>query len=59
MVDANQAHKELTNGASYEKTSPYLSEDPTMDLEELNRGRNGQGIEVFVRLESSSFKVLS
>jgi len=40
-VDANQANKEMTKDAHYEKSSQQLSEDLTKDLADLTRGRNG------------------
>ena len=39
--DANQANKEMTKDAHYEKSSQQSSEDLTKDLADLTRGRNG------------------
>jgi len=41
LADANQANKEMTKDAHYEKSSQQSSEDLTKDLTDLARGRNG------------------
>jgi len=38
--DANQANKEMTKDAHYEKSSKQSSEDLTKDLANLTKGRN-------------------
>jgi len=39
--DANQANKEMTKDAHYEKSSQQSNEDLTKDLADLTKGRNG------------------
>jgi len=39
--DVNQAKKEMTKDAHYDKSSQQSSEDLTKDLAYLTRGRNG------------------
>jgi len=41
LSDTNQANKEMTKDAHYEKSSQQSSEDLTKYLADLTRGRNG------------------